>query len=580
HKEPEDFRSDIYSLGATLFHAAAGRPPYDAKSSSLEELKAIKDKPVSVAEAAPELSKGAIQLIDRMMSREPSDRHDSYDALLEDLRFLQEQGTHGLPTVRNARFKVGAGVAATLLLLGVVVGLSMLGGKSDEGKTAGQSVPVAEEGAIKATEGKTLAQRFVDARRALVGGKTKVAAEAFRAIATDTETMQPTLNWSRFNLGLSQMLEGKMEASNRWFALLAEEVEANSEAEAEEAILFLAALGRRMNDPLPVLMEEKSEFESSVFRRIAWLAFGLKNWQQGEFDESGRFLEVFAKEKPDLTERWISEYRPLLRPYTEDLKTLKKGPPVAQTIVLEEARGWLKQIESMQGQLKTPGAAPAYLANRKERLEALVVYLEDEADSKEKARFVALLEEERKELSELRESLGKLRGVAKIQEAIELIDSVEFEHPKVREEFGRITFVWRESDKFLDQIIKDLDEHGYEGSLLRTSGGDADVVVVGASREGGVSFAFRDLGAGESVIRIDEIAPRTLVEMAEAMSMKDPEMEEYLKRRKYLALFAYHVGEVEAALDAVEELKSYDKEFVQGWRDLVQANPAESSNSG
>ncbi len=40
HKKPEDFRSDIYSLGASLFHALAGQPPYSADTASLEELKA------------------------------------------------------------------------------------------------------------------------------------------------------------------------------------------------------------------------------------------------------------------------------------------------------------------------------------------------------------------------------------------------------------------------------------------------------------------------------------------------------------------------------------------------------------
>src|ERR1700760_1179964 len=37
--KPEDFRSDIYSLGATLFHALAGRPPMEGETTSASELR-------------------------------------------------------------------------------------------------------------------------------------------------------------------------------------------------------------------------------------------------------------------------------------------------------------------------------------------------------------------------------------------------------------------------------------------------------------------------------------------------------------------------------------------------------------
>jgi serine/threonine protein kinase len=38
NNDPEDFRSDIYSLGATLFHAIAGKPPIEASTNSATAL--------------------------------------------------------------------------------------------------------------------------------------------------------------------------------------------------------------------------------------------------------------------------------------------------------------------------------------------------------------------------------------------------------------------------------------------------------------------------------------------------------------------------------------------------------------
>ncbi|MEM9481957.1 MAG: serine/threonine-protein kinase [Verrucomicrobiota bacterium] len=579
HKKPEDFRSDIYSLGATLFHASAGRPPYNAKSSSLEELKAIKDKPVSVVDAAPNLSNGVVELIDRMMARDPANRHESYQALLENFRYLQEENTLGASGPKVQRVRVLAGITAAVVLLGIVVGMATWGGGKDKSENNAASVPVAEEGAIKSVEGKkTLAQRFVDARKAMVEGEIKKAADGFRKIATDEDMKQPTLNWSRFNLGLGQLLQGNVEGANRWFALLIADTEADEES--REAVEFLKQLGIRMNDPLPVLAEERSEFDSSVFRGVAWLSFALKNWQHGEFDEASQYFEAFAKERPALPERWIADYRPLLKPYTEDYALMRDLPPPSRTMVLKEAEGWLKTVEGADEKLKTPGAAPAYLGKRKARLEALVAQLIRDEEEREGVKLAELFVREKEKLEEVREQLSGFQGSAQIQDAIELIDGVNFEHPEVRAEFDKVTYVWRESDQFLRQVLEDLDEHGYEGTLERLSGGDADVVIVAASEEYGVKFRFRDLAVSESVIPLEDIAPETLLEIAEEMSMKDPEMEEYLKRRKYLALFAYHVGEVETALDAVEELKSYDKRFVENWREVIQLDSAGSSNRG
>ncbi|NOY01060.1 MAG: protein kinase, partial [Verrucomicrobia bacterium] len=83
--EPDDFRGDIYSLGATLFHAVSGTPPYAANTASLEELKKIKAKTIRLIETAPDSRKRTCRLIDRMMARKPDDRHQTYNELLLDI---------------------------------------------------------------------------------------------------------------------------------------------------------------------------------------------------------------------------------------------------------------------------------------------------------------------------------------------------------------------------------------------------------------------------------------------------------------------------------------------------------------
>src|SRR4051812_12468085 len=89
NNEPEDFRSDMYSLGATLYHAIAGKPPFEGETNSATALRELKSQPLSLGAAVTGLRRETIRTIDRMVAPNPPDRFDSYDsaiAALEDAR--------------------------------------------------------------------------------------------------------------------------------------------------------------------------------------------------------------------------------------------------------------------------------------------------------------------------------------------------------------------------------------------------------------------------------------------------------------------------------------------------------------
>src|SRR5947207_8452906 len=56
NNQAEDFRSDIYSLGATLFHAISGKAPIEGETNSASELLALKQQPHLLSVVAPEVS--------------------------------------------------------------------------------------------------------------------------------------------------------------------------------------------------------------------------------------------------------------------------------------------------------------------------------------------------------------------------------------------------------------------------------------------------------------------------------------------------------------------------------------------
>jgi serine/threonine protein kinase len=85
NNDPEDFRSDIYSLGATLFHAIAGKPPIEASTNSSTGLLELKQKPLDLEAIVPDVSAATAEVLQRMIAPDPAERFSSYDDLVAEL---------------------------------------------------------------------------------------------------------------------------------------------------------------------------------------------------------------------------------------------------------------------------------------------------------------------------------------------------------------------------------------------------------------------------------------------------------------------------------------------------------------
>src|SRR5206468_8573957 len=79
NNQPEDFRSDIYGLGATLFHAIAGKAPIEGNTNSAALLLELKQQPLQLRSVAPKVSGAAATDFQRMIDPDPARRFSSYD---------------------------------------------------------------------------------------------------------------------------------------------------------------------------------------------------------------------------------------------------------------------------------------------------------------------------------------------------------------------------------------------------------------------------------------------------------------------------------------------------------------------
>ena len=327
-QQPEDFRSDIYSLGGTLFHALAGRPPFEAESASLVALKHLKSKAVSIQAFAPDVANETAFVINRMLQKDPTARYASYGELIEHLRYASDRLNANLGKGRTGRQRVVvqsqhqnhlAGVLTLALLVLMLVGgvLAYTFRARLFGTGAGGQAVLSAQNAPPDLKVSPDA-KLDDARHQIVVERYADAQAAFTALAQTANAPQPVRSWARLGQGMAALLNHQLDESRAVFAGLQNDGLFSKEDNQRALANFFVETGRSLATPDRIPASVAKDWNQDTFENLALLLFGLKDWELGAFKDADALFKSFLDGKPAGPYDWITEYAPIARKATHD----------------------------------------------------------------------------------------------------------------------------------------------------------------------------------------------------------------------------------------------------------------------
>jgi len=231
-----DARSDLYSLGATFYHALAGRPPFEGTSGAELVGKHLEAPVPPLSGLAPHAPPALCHVIHRLLRKHPGERYPSAEELLRALERVeaklsvsQAAPTGTMPAAahpsvaehreeqkqRLRRAGLVAGVSGGAALVLVVVLIFVLGRKRESAPPATAtavkpttSAPAAKLPEAEARERKAEAL-FATARRAALSRRWQTV----RACLARLESDHPNTKLYAANRAAIEQLRSKAEAS-------------------------------------------------------------------------------------------------------------------------------------------------------------------------------------------------------------------------------------------------------------------------------------------------------------------------------------------------------------------------------
>ena len=356
NRQQEDFRADIYSLGAALFHAIAGRPPFEAEDASHVALKHLRSKAVSIQAFAPDVSNATAYVINRTLLKNPDERQASYDEFIEQLQYALDavtSGARGGRTAQKSRVVMeDAGAKKMMsrvtlatfavLLIGLIIGGIVL-----FKAMRGEDDPIVDGNSLGPVTIESFGPGWAEAKQSLLGKDWAKASAAFAALAEKQPQKSQKRDWAIIHQALAeQFRSGSTEA--------ADVLDRLPDSSTQLRKFFREEIRKRLADSARIPSSVTKEFSLQNHEALGALFLALHDYARGDLDDSAPMFRHFFLLRPDSNVAWLADYKVLANTYHEEASAYTfaaDGWTTAQTAPEQVQVQALGTVRALQGKL-------------------------------------------------------------------------------------------------------------------------------------------------------------------------------------------------------------------------------------